>query len=88
MAGVGANRGARNRSRWHRSRPWTYAPPMRCVVLRQGPVGIASIVDSQDDGLVAGFMDSVQDPLSAAACGPDSIEVIPEGLAYSMRVVQ
>ncbi len=28
MTGVRANRGARNRPRWHRSRPWTYAPSM------------------------------------------------------------
>lgn len=61
---------------------------MRCALLRQGPVGVASVVEPQDYDLSTVMVDPVQDPVGAAPGRPDPIKVFAERLADSMRVVQ
>jgi hypothetical protein len=45
------------------------------------------MLDSEDDDLVARLLDLMQDPKRSAPCGPDALELVPEGLADALRVL-
>jgi len=46
------------------------------------------MLDPKDYHLVSALADAVQDPVGAAASGPDSGEVVAEWLADSVRIVE
>jgi len=46
------------------------------------------VLDAQDDDFARVFADPVEHPVGTAPSGPDSLEIIAEGFADTLRVVK
>ena len=69
---------------------WCVRPgrPKNRTGLRQRTVGVPPVVDPQHDDLAPILVDPVEHPIGSAANGPYSGQVIAEGLADPMRVLE
>ena len=52
-----------------------------------GPVGVTAVFDAKGDDLTFVVVDAVQHAVCAAACGPDSREIVPKRLPHALRVI-
>ena len=53
-----------------------------------GPVDVATMPDTENDDLTLAVIDAVEDSIRAAPSAPDSLELVPQLGANTMRVIE